>query len=83
MNASWTILELEAISDDCSSLFCVATATCSAGKTVVFGTRATDSFLCDTIPLNCNEYCTPGLSSCAATSTVSAASVHIVCGKVA
>ena len=60
---------------------CTATATCAAGKNVIYGMSATAIKTCDSNPSTCTVYCTPGSSSCAAVSTVTGASVVIYCGK--
>lgn len=60
---------------------CTATATCAAGKNVIYGMSATAVKTCDSNPSTCTAFCTPGSSSCAATSTATGASVVVYCGK--
>lgn len=67
---------------NCATAGCTATATCAAGHYVMFGMKAVTVATCNTNPNNCTSHCTVGSASCAATSTGSAASVHIYCGKI-
>lgn len=76
---------LEAQTGTCAVNTCTATATCTAGKVVVWGGTGTTATNCTTSPSGCNAgWCTPGLSTCARTEagTENAASVWAVCGKV-
>lgn len=74
---------LERNTSDCSTSTCTITANCSSGETVFFGMKSVTSNACDTNYTNCSSYCGVGgaNSSCSATSTGSAASVVIYCGK--
>lgn len=83
INASVFYLGLETVTSDCSSLLCTTSINCPSGKMVIFGLTSSSLTTCDTIPLNCNSYCTPGIGTCEITSTVSAASIYAVCAKVA
>ena len=69
----------EAINVSCSG-GCTATATCPAGKSVLYGMASPNSEACAFSPSSCEEFCTVGLTNCSATGAD--AGVYIVCAKV-
>jgi len=77
-------LAFETRTAECSTAGCTATAACTSGKNVVFGTKASNTNLCDNNPSKCNMYCTVGTNSCAQieNSASDQASVYIVCAKI-
>lgn len=85
VNATKFDLGIETITAQCSSDGCIANATCPSGKRVLYGNTADNSLLCDTVPLNCNSYCTIGNTSCSIleNSILDSASVYVVCAKIA
>ena len=66
----------------CSTSGCTTTATCPAGYKVVAGNIARDTINCIYGAKWCERYCTPGGTSCSATSIASQASVNIFCMKI-
>ena len=85
VNASSFNLGIETKTGTCNTNDCVAIATCSSGKLVLFGRTSYNSMSCTSTPSTCNaDWCPPGLSSCSVLEigTNNQASVYIICAKI-